>query len=144
MGIDVGAANTNLKVWNTIIYDAPRRGIEFGGSDLELYNCTIEGSTSVDGVFANSGDIIIKNCAIWNNNDDIDVGAASSSTIDTCATDDGDGSNPITPADWGNVFEDWTSNDYRLKSTDSDLRESGLENPGSGLYNDDIIGTIRS
>jgi hypothetical protein len=144
MGIDIGDDDTNLTVWNTIIYGCPRRGIEFNGSILDLYNCTIEGSNTVDGVFANSGDIIIKNCAIWNNNDDIDVGAASSSTIDTCATDDGDGDNPITPANWADVFEDWTSNDYRLKSTDSDLRESGLTNPGSGLYDDDIIGTTRS
>ena len=142
LGVDVGA-NANLTIWNTIIYDHRRRGVEFGGASLTLYNCTIEGADTVDGVFASSGDLIIKNCAIWNNSDDIDDAAASSSTIDTCATEDGDGSNPITPSNWSDVFENWTSNDYRLKSTDTDLKDQGLTNPGSGLFSDDIVGTSR-
>jgi len=144
IGIDVNDGDTNLTVWNTIIYDCPRRGIESAGASTILYNCTIEGSFAVDGIFISAGDVVIKNCAIWNNNDDIDVGNADSSTIDTCATDDGDGDNPITPSNWADVFENWTSNDYRLKSDDSDLREQGLTSPGGGLYSDDIIGTTRS
>ena len=144
IGIDINDADSNITIWNTIIYDFPRRAIEFAGSSLNVYNCTIEGSTAVDGIFCSAGDIVIKNCAIWNNNDDIDVGGASSSTIDTCATDDGDGDNPITPSNWANVFENWTSNDYRLKSTDTDLKDSGLTSPGGALYDDDIIGTTRS
>jgi hypothetical protein len=143
MGLDINDPDVNLKIWNTVIYDFPRRGIEFGGATLEVYNSTIEGATVVDGIFANSGNITIKNCAVWNCNDDIDVGGASSSTIDTCATDDGDGDNSITPSNWADVFEDWTSNDYRLKSTDTDLKDKGLTDPGSGLYSDDIFGTTR-
>jgi len=143
IGIDVADADTNLTIWNTIIYDYPRRGVESAGNTLTMYNCTIEGATTVDGIFVNNGDVIIKNCAVWNNNDDIDVGGADTSTIDTCATDDGDGDNPITPVNWANVFENWTSNDYRLKSDDTDLKDKGLSAPGGGLFSDDIVGTSR-
>jgi hypothetical protein len=142
-GINCSDADVNIKIWNTIIYDFPRRGIQHNGSDCEIFNCTIEGATSVDGIFANSGDIVIKNCAVWNCSDDIDVAAANSSTLDTNATDDGDGDNPITPSNWANVFEDWLNHDYRLKSTDTDLKDKGLSDPGSGLFSDDIFGTER-
>jgi len=134
--------NTNaiIKIWNTIIYDFPRRGIEFSGSTCHCYNIVIEGATSVDGFKQLSGTMTCINCVSFNNADDFD----SVSNIDYCASDDGDGDHPVTPSDWSTVFEDWANEDFSLKSTDTDLKDAGISDPGSGLFSDDIAGDTRS
>jgi hypothetical protein len=47
------------------------------------------------------------------------------------------------PTNWENVFEDYANGDFRLKSTDTDLIDNGVDDPGGALFSDDIIGTTR-
>ena len=140
IGCKLDGSNVIAKVWNCIVYGFPRRGIELDVDTVDIYNCLVEGATSIDGFKDITGTTTCKNCVALNNSDDFDA----IDTIDYCASDDGDGTNPVTPADWTAVFEDWANGDFRLKSTDIDLKDAGTSDPGSGLFSDDIAGDIRS
>ena len=86
-------------------------------------------------------DVIVKNSAIFNNPDDF----SGSVTVENCASDDGDGTNAVTPSDWSDVFEDYSNGDFRLKATDTDLIGAGLDLSTDVDYpfKDDIEGQKR-
>ncbi len=139
-------ATNAVDIYNCIIYDWGDSNTGEGaiyintpsGSEIirvlnnVVYNC-------YTGIDRSDGDWTVENNAVFQNNDDFDVAAG----IDYNASDDGDGNNPVTPANWANVFENAAGGDFRLKSTDTDLHDSGTDDPGSGLYSDDIEGTTR-
>lgn len=114
-----------------------------------VYNCTISGC--FNGIEVSYDDCTIKNCAIFNNgSEDIDDNA-NNTVINRCASDDNVGTNPvdISPGisetdDWNDAFTDYSNHDFSIKDTNSVLYEAGTDNPGSGAYSDDIIGTARS
>ena len=69
------------------------------------------------------------------------------STIDYCASDDNDGTNNVDETGgvgdtWVDSIPDFATNDFTL--VDKHLNGVGTDDPGSGLYSDDIAGTERS
>ena len=113
-----------------------------------LYNCTL--CNSYYGlVIGPNGGSYAYNCAVFNNANDFHSSGATL-TIDYCASDDGDGTNAvdISPGateadDWAACFTDYANGDFSLKS-DSVCVGAGTDDPGSGLYSDDILGNTRT
>jgi len=148
-----GASGTKLgirwwqatgNIFNNIVYDFSNSGgngvgiFTRSGNSIGFYNNTIHGCGYGHEDSFGVGDPV--NCAVFGNNDDFNGSGAES----YCASDDGDGTNSVTPSDWDTVFEDVSANDFRLLSTDTDLISAGTDDPGSGLYDDDIAGNART
>ena len=81
------------------------------------------------------------NCVAGNCTDDFN----GTITIANCCSDDGDGANPQGPlgADWDNEFTDKDNGAFSLL-VGGNCVGNGTDDPGSGLYSDDIIGTVRT
>lgn len=137
--------------WNNIVYDfggTLNIGIAMSMTDMDsyLYNNTIFNNTY--GFYAATGTYELINNNIFNNVDDFyDL---TDATIDYCASDDGDGTNAIdiSPGgveadDWNDAMTDYANGDVSIKDTDSVLYNAGTDDPGNGLYDDDIGGDIR-
>ena len=147
ISIETTASTRTINIFNSIIsgwgaLGANQTGIYQDGANTttNIYNCTIEGC--YNGILQDSGTMISKNNAVFNNTDDFN----GTITIDYCASDDNDGTNNVAEsgggANWPDDFEGAGSGDFRLKSG-SNLVDGGTDNPGSGLYSDDIEGTAR-
>lgn len=139
-----GLANygvNNLRFTNNVVRNFDEVGMRLDGY-AEAYNNIIEGTTG-DGIFINTGTTgYLKNNASFNNNDDFDN--RGSMTLDYNASDDGDGSNPVTPADWDAVYEDILNGDFTLLSG-SDLVGAGVGPDTDSLVpTTDIDGDTRS
>ena len=145
------ASGTVGKIWNNIIYgfkgDSTRVGISDWEADatLYIYNNTI--SDCYKGIYRYAGTLTAVNNAVFNNVDDFD---GTFSTCDYNASDDGDGTNSvdISPGasesdDWNDAFVDYANGDFHIKDTDSVLYNAGTNDPGSGLFSDDIDGDTR-
>jgi hypothetical protein len=140
-----------LKFWNCIAHGFKSSGGTKGrawycnGPTYNIYNCT--SSDNDTGFQQLAGTANATNCASFNNADDF---KGTWNTIDYCASDDGDGTNAedftAEATDWNKVFTDYTTDDYSLLNytTNPCCVGEGTDNPGSGLYSDDIIGTARS
>jgi len=65
-------------------------------------------------------------------------------TIDHCCSDDGDGTNAQGPSggSWANEFTT-PGTDFSLLAGGNCVG-NGTDDPGAGLYSDDIIGTARN
>jgi parallel beta-helix repeat protein len=109
-----------------------------------IYNCTVY--NCYYGIYTSSTNTTsVINCVVGSNTDDFAVAAGKSFlTIDYCCSDDGDGTHAQGPTggDWSNEFTT-PGSDFSLKSGGNCIG-NGIDNPGSGLYSDDIIGTTRS
>ena len=81
--------------------------------------------------------LLTKNCIVLNNTDDF-----SGCTVSYCCSDDGDGSYSQSPAA-GGEFTNLQGEDYSLVSGANSIN-TATDDPGSGLYSDDIMGTARS
>lgn len=151
-GIACTVATLTYTLYNNVIYGFvygtnTHNGINSSNNGtVNVYNCTVFGNRN--GFRQTNGTVTVKNCVSANNNDDF---SGTFSTIDYCASDDGDGTNQVDWAnegtDWGNVFTDYANGDFSLKNyTQAGIKVIGVgvDNPGSGLYSDDIIGTSRS
>jgi hypothetical protein len=72
-------------------------------------------------VFSDVQSLVIKNSAIFNCDDDYieNGGAPASVTFDYCATDDGEGTNSVSPSggSWTNEFSDPGNGDFTLLNT---------------------------
>ncbi len=137
--IAVNDADAVVRAHNNVIFDYFITGNTNNGilsldcTTLNAYNNTIYGCNN--GVNeTGAGTITVKNCAILGNDDDF----AGTITADTNASDDGDGTNSISPADWDLVFEDVTNRDFHLLLNDTQLKDAGLDDPSSGIYDTDI------
>ena len=147
VGITINEPDLNIKISNCLIYDvvngsnSAHRGINSAGvSTAGIYNTTIH--NCYDGIRrVISGTVTVTNCAIGNCTDDIN----GTVTASYCCTDDGDGTNAQNPSgsDWDNEFTDKDNDDFSLVSGGNCVG-NGTDDPGSGLYSDDIIGTARS
>ena len=105
-----------VNVSNSVIVDANgtarSRGVRIESSG-KIINCAITGL--IYGASVNTG-VNITNGEVFNNTDDF----LGTGTIDHCASDDGDGTNPISVSDWADEFykaDYLTDLDFRLKST---------------------------
>ena len=100
--------------------------------DVTIFNSVFTGADT--GVQINGGTAVLKNCALFDNGDDVldNSGGSATITIDTCASDDGDGANPvdISPGateadDWNDAFEDYANGDFAIKDSNSVLADAG-------------------
>ncbi|MDD5651335.1 MAG: hypothetical protein PHF86_13130 [Candidatus Nanoarchaeia archaeon] len=102
-GIAVGSTYINLKIYNNIIsgVNGYYAGCIFFSSPqattTKVYNNLL--TNAVYGIRSANGQYI-KNNIIFDCYDDID----GSATIDHCASDDGDGTNPISVSSWADQF----------------------------------------
>lgn len=105
----------------------------------DLYNCTFYGN--YHGMSRDAGTVTATNCAVGDSADDF----AGTITVDYCCSDDGTGTNAQNPsgADWDNEFTDDDNEDFSLL-VGGNCVGNGTDNPGAGLYSDDMIDTARS
>ncbi len=115
-----------------------------GAGTVFIYNSTIYGVTSGIGILRQDGAVDVVNCAVFNTNDDF-VGTFN--LINYCASVDNDGTNNVAEsgggAAWPDDFVGAAAGDFTLKSG-SGLVGGGIDDPGSGLYSDDINGDSRT
>lgn len=145
-GIAINNSSAQVQIWNTICMcphaqGGTSEGIHFYNVDTaEVYNCIVYNFNDGVEIDAFATSVTIKNCAVFGNNDDFDVGGTSP-TIDYCASDDGDGTNAVSPsgADWDNEYTDSANGDFSLVPS-GNCEGGGTDNPGSGLYSTDING----
>ena len=152
-GISIEDTDDVVDIINTVVSgfnaaaDTGNRGISLNtGTTVNIYNCTVSDcQTGIRTIIA--GTETVKNCAVFDNEDDF---AGTFTTIDYCASDDGDGTNAenftAEATDWNAVFTNYASGDFSLKNytTSPCCVGQGTDNPGSGLYSDDIIDAARS
>jgi len=149
-GFRLNDSSVTTYIYNCLIYgfvnenDPQHYGIWADSvATVYIYNSTI--FNNYLGINQDSGSVVVKNTVSCNNYDDFE---GSFTTIDYCASDDGDGTNGVDwdaeATDWAAAFTDYSSGDFSVKDTDSDLYDAGTSDPGSGLYSDDIIGTTRT
>lgn len=116
-----GEASLNLTIENCILIDVAY-GYRFGGGDSYLYHSIGYNISSI----ANTTDsvLVARNCAMFANADDWTTGATD---VDHCASDDGDGTNAVSPseASWSNEFADHAGGDFTLLE-DGNLYKGGV------------------
>ncbi|MBD3262326.1 MAG: hypothetical protein GF334_11795 [Candidatus Altiarchaeales archaeon] len=107
----------------------------------------IASGSSNRGVTKGTGNVKVVNSAVFNTNNDFFSTNSPSIDVDYCASDDGDGSNPISILNWGDQFlnADYVSDvDFRLSET-SDLLDAGIGPASdSDVPTLDILGNTRS
>lgn len=120
-GIDIVNNNATVRVYNSLVRGFGDRGIWNRGSAT----------------------VAVKNSMSFGNDDDF-VGTFS--TVDHCASDDGDGSNPLTGLTWSNEFIDpsySTTVDLRPRKESKLLRSGADTLSDSNLPSTDILGKER-
>jgi hypothetical protein len=135
----------NVSVWNTIVTgftggSGTCAGVQTGFVEtFDVYNSIVRGCAS--GFYENNSgfpfDNII-NVASFVNTDDFN---SVTGTIDYCASDDGDGTNSVSPSggDWDNEYTDSANGDFTLVAS-GNCEGGGTDDPGSGLYSTDMDG----
>lgn len=118
-------AGSSIKVFNTIVSGFSTTvslGISIGSADFTNYVYQSVAYNNSTGIKVSATDTV-KNSASFNSADDIN-GAA---TIDYCATDDGDGTNSVSPSgsDWDNEFSGPSTGDWTLLDT-GNLYQGGV------------------
>jgi len=140
-GID---SATTLNVFNTVAVNANGYSCRTFDTDwtVNFYNCSFLGG-DIAGIHQNSGGTVnVENCAILESADDF----SGTITITKCASDDNDAESVAESGggtNWPDDFNDAANGDFTLVSG-SNLIDAGTDDPSSGLYTDDIIGTTRS
>ncbi len=140
-----------LYVYNTIVnnigtFGASNVGIQIAAGAGELYNNTLYNINRA--IYFASGaadnDTTAKNNLVFNNTDDF-LDANTGSVYDYNASDDADGTNAQTvnsTDDWAAEVVDAAGGDFTLV-LGSVCDDNGTDDPGSGLFSDDIAGTTR-
>ncbi len=142
-GILVNDADVTVNIFNTIIEgwndDGNSSGMFMVNGVCNLLNCTFYNCWNA--VNQSAGTLTVKNSAVATNTNDFN----GTITIDYCASDDGDGTNAqdAVSGDWDNEFTDANNLDFSLVSGGNCIN-NGTDDPGSGLYSDDIIDVARS
>lgn len=157
IGIRINDTDAIVKIWNCVVYgfisaSDPtsinfRAVMDLGSASCSIFNCTVFGNNF--GIRAGTGiALTAKNCAVFNNTDDWN---GNTLTVDYCASDDADvGTNlqdfTAEATDWNAVFTDYANGDVTLKNytTSPCAVGKGVDDPGAGLYSDDITGYARA
>ena len=145
-GIALWNATNQAKVYNCTIYsDSANTTTSHGiyvnsASSLAVYNSTVYGFYS-SGIRDAGSVTTATNCVVATNGDDF----ANGTTASYCASDDGDGGNAqdAVSGDWDNELTDANNGDFTLVA-EGNCIGNGTDNPGSGLYLDDITGATRT
>lgn len=136
---------TNSYIWNNIIYGftaSSNYGIIIVETDINayIYNNTVYNNKI--GIEDRSGNTVTAiNNAVFSNDNDFN---GTFALLDYNASDDGNGTNAVIPSDWTTVFTDVINMDFHLLSTNTDLIGAGMDNPGLGLYLNDIDDELRT
>lgn len=139
------------KVWNCVIYGFSTSlgtGIRNdSGATISVYNSTI--SSTVRGIWDSGSATCVNTVSCNNTSANYDFKDCDSVTY--CASDDTvTGTGNIDwdsgATDWANVFVDYANGDFHLNNFTGTGKVIGMgtDNPGSGLYSDDIDGDARS
>lgn len=143
-GANVDVINTIVYGWDSQAGGTAGIGIDVSGptSVVNLYNCTVYNCQDYGIRRYSSGTLNVYNCAVGDCGDDFNGTIA---TIQNCCSDDGDGSNAQNPSggDWDNEFTDKDNGDFSLLAGGNCVG-NGTDDPGSGLYSDDITGGGRT
>lgn len=139
--INVLDADADVSIWNSIFRgfvsgtDSGFRCVQITCNTTIIYNCILEGN--VQGLRSTSGTITAINNSVFNNTDDF-VGTI---TANYNASDDGDGTNPVSPsgADWANEMANWATGNYTL-TAGGNCEDGGINDPGLGLNTTDMDG----
>ena len=148
--------NMSFLVSNCVVYGLYTATFAHNGfyfystGSSRVYNCTVYGCSGYGVRLYASGTVHVKNSAVFGCGlTDISKNGGTL-TVDYCASDDGIGTNAvdISPGateadDWAACFTDYANGDFSLKS-DSVCVGAGTDDPGSGLYSDDILGNART
>ena len=142
----------NAKVYNCLIYGLWATHTWYGlgfyceyGPTPAILNCTVEGTVGgTSFIRYYNCNPVITNCANVNSGS-FGVGAISTPDIDNCISTTNTGTNPQAPVDtdWDNEFTNIAGGDFSLVAGGNCIG-NGLDDPSSGLYLDDIIGTVRN
>lgn len=142
-----GAGGNTIKIYNTLIYDFT--GINDYGIDIDststatvarLWNNTIVDCYTAYLSNSNPSTIAV-DCIAQGATDGYNSIDTPTYCISNIANDlSGTGNqNSVTLS-----FVDWVNDDFHLHSTDTEAIDLGTNDPGSGLYSDDIDGVVRS
>ncbi len=140
-GIVVEAYDSDATVTfvNTIMSDGSY--VRLLDGTFYLYNCVIYDMGSYGISLTGTGTATIINCAVFNNPNDFDIGGDATGTINYTASDDGDGTNAVSPSgsDWDNEYTDPANGDFTLLNT-GNCYHGGASAPDSDLYTTDMEG----
>lgn len=150
-GVYCSSSGASFTVLSCIIYNPSSQGNT--GEGIYIQNCnTINIINSVvynfnDGIEVDAGTVNVTNCAVFGNNDDFD----GTMTISYCASDDGDGTNPIDISPdaseqdgWRAAFTDPDKYDFSIKDTNSCLYRTGINVSSVASFADALGVTRRS
>ena len=142
-GIRPSYSSTIMDIVNCVVYgfnvDSSHYGIYCNScTTVNIYNCTVY--DCYHGIYEQNGTVSAYNCAVGNCTDDF-----YNVDCSYCCSDDGDGGDSQSPSggSWANEFNNTSGGDFSLKSGGNCVG-NGTDDPGSGLYSDDIIDTSRS
>jgi len=135
----------NCLFWNVNINPPHEANTLFhnGGSTITFYNCNFNGgyntvylpygtTTAINCIMANAANAVMSGAAGWTNSDY----NASDKVVTTGGIHD------IESATF--YFMDEVIGDFHLTADDSSgVKNGGVDDPSSGLYNDDIDGDVR-
>jgi hypothetical protein len=137
--------DANIFVTNTVMFDIRQRCVYLTNGTASIYNCSFRGDNFRAGIDASVGTTItVKNTAVFNTTDDFSL--SGTSTVDYCASDDGDGTNAQTPsgADWDNEYNDPSNGDFTA-ITGGNIESNGVgPSIDANVPTTDIDGTSRS
>lgn len=149
-GIAVTDTDTNIKIWNTIVYgffisaDTGFRGINLNCATANIYNCTVYNCTRA--IARGGGTVTAINCLVFNNDDDFNGTIA----MTYCASDDdhtGDSATNFvitqTAGNYAALVTDAPNGDFSVTDASSELYQTGNGATPKALFTDDIIGTTR-
>lgn len=132
-----------LTFYNTIFetLDGSNNVYFRGGTHLYMYNCIVYNNGSGNGIYIRDSSSTITNVASFNTGNDFYHVGTGSDTISFCASDDGDGSDPVAASgsNWDNEYTDPSNGDFTLLNT-GNTYHGGADNPSSGLYTTDMEG----
>ena len=153
-GIGVNDVDSIVKIINCVIYGfkIPTKpsgyGVAANYGTTYCYNCTTWGNEGGLVAFF-AVHLYTYNCASFDNTAG-DITTGVNTTSDYAATDDGVGTNEqdftADATDWNKVFTSYTTGDASLLNytTSPCCVNTGTDDPGSGLYSDDITGRART
>ncbi len=141
-GININDTDTTAYIWNNIVYKLNIGIYVKASAAAYVYNNTVYGNSL--GIARQGGTVDAVNNVSFKNGTDL---SGTYNLIDYNASDDNTGTNNVAESgggvEWPDDFVDAAAGDFTLKSG-SNLVGGGTDNPGSGLYSDDIEGTERS
>lgn len=138
----------SLRIENCVVSSTDGANVALHANDgyvTKIYNCLVYGT--YNGLTNDNSDIELVNCAVSSQNDDFEAHNGGSNSIDHCASNDGDGTNPVSVSNWDDQFINPNYNtdvDYRI-ADGADLKNAGVgPSANSNIPVLDILGNRRS